>query len=251
MVLASGEGDGVWSCEVLGGPREMPEVAAVGPGEEATGSSLFCFVGALMDDEEGQLVNLARDGGSHIFSCDAHAVYESEHTGTGEWDSFTNTDVFIKIWKQVFSDAVYKQHDWTVKVDPDAIFLPDRLKQHLEDLRAPAGASVYLKNCNFKFGFMGSLEVLSSKAVSDYAQDIDSCSEHLGHDGGEDFYLMSCLDAIGVGHMVDDTVLDDKYTYDGDYDLGDLSFCGSGGAAAYHPVKRPDEWQRCHDAATR
>ncbi|CAK0879550.1 unnamed protein product [Prorocentrum cordatum] len=204
-----------------------------------------------MDAEEGQLVGLARERGAHIFSCDAHAVYETEHTGVGEWKSFTNTDVFIKIWKQVLGDAAYKDHDWTVKVDPDAVFLPDRLKQHLEGLRAPAGASLYLKNCGFKFGFMGSLEVLSGQAVGDYARDVEGCSEHLGHDGGEDFYLMSCLDAIGVGYMVDDTVLDDKYTYSDDYDLGDVSFCGSGSAAAYHPLKRPDQWQQCLDTASR
>jgi hypothetical protein len=98
---------------------------------------------------------------------------------------------------------------------------------------------------------MGSLEVLSTQAVKEYGARGGECSEHLGHDGGEDFYFMSCLDAIGVAHMIDDTVLDDKYTYDHDYDFHDLSFCGSGISAAYHPVKRPDEWQRCLDMAVR
>jgi hypothetical protein len=236
-----------WSCESLGGFRAVMEQARALDGAATIGTSLFCFAGVLPGSAEEALNGAQREQGRGIFACDSTAVYPTEDAAKGDWQSVVNSDVFIRIWERVFSDGLYSGHDWTIKVDPDTVFHPDRLRKHLADLRAPAGASVYVKNTGFKFGFQGSLEVLSKKAMDDLGAGNSQCSQNLGHEGGEDYYLVQCLDGIGVAHMLDNSMLDDKYTYNYDYDLNDLSFCGSGVPAAYHPVKDPSQWMQCHD----
>merc|ERR550525_171185 len=92
-----------------------------------------------------------------IFACDGHGVFEGSEAQLGEWGSVSNVDQFIDVWNQVKKDGTYKEHDWVVKIDPDAVFLPDRLKAHIEGLSPAANApqGLYLKNCDYLFGFMG------------------------------------------------------------------------------------------------
>merc|ERR1712012_203851 len=96
---------------------------------------------------------------------------------------------------------------------------------------------VYIKNCNFKFGFQGSLEIFSQKAVERYMEYSQLCSDKIGHDGGEDFFIMSCMDAIGVKNMKDDGILYDKYATGEHLILDDVSCCGNLGVAAFHPFR--------------
>jgi hypothetical protein len=236
-----------WDCEGLGGFRDVRELAPAPEGAPTMGTSLFCFAGVLPGSAEEELIGTQRERGLGIFACEDSAQYATDYTDKGEWESVMNSDVFIRVWERVHADGQYAMHDWVVKVDPDTVFHPQRLRDHLAALRAPAGASVYVKNTGFKFGLQGSLEVLSKQALDDYIDGSNGCASSIGHEGGEDFYLVQCLDGLGVAHMLDDSMLDDKYTYDHDYDMGDLSFCGSGVAAAYHPVKDAWAWTECHD----
>merc|ERR1712156_1224846 len=55
-------------------------------------------------------------------------------------------------------------YDWVVKVDPDAVFLPERLRDRIQWMpRTTSG--VMLQNCQYvDYGFFGNLEVLSVEA---------------------------------------------------------------------------------------
>jgi len=81
-----------------------------------------------------------------------------------------------------------------------------------------------------------------------YLEKLEECSKNIGHDGGEDFYLMTCLDAIGAGYMVDTTLLRDRYdfnAYPGALIVNSTADCGDGWAVAFHPHKNWEWWQKC------
>merc|ERR1719220_2047052 len=93
----------------------------------------------------------------------------------GEFGTALNTEIFLAVWARVVSDGRFQVHDWTVKVDPDCGFFPDRLRTILlHHAEGPAG--VYLNNC--KLGLHGPLEVLSRKAVSAWWAGVPKCQQH-------------------------------------------------------------------------
>jgi len=49
----------------------------------------------------------------------------------GRWMTALNTGVFNRLWMEVIKLQRYRYHDWSVKVDPDAVFFADRLRQLL------------------------------------------------------------------------------------------------------------------------
>jgi len=199
---------------------------------------------------EQQVMDAIRPHKAGIYGCDGHAQYAGAKVTTGDWKSVVNTDIFLQTWAQVQADGQYKNFDWTVKVDVDCVFFPDRLRTHLAAAKPPASTAMYFKNIDFKFGFMGSLEVLSAKGVDVYLAGMHECQAHIGTNGGEDFFMMQCLDALGVGHMVDNTLLDDKYTHGAGWHLFDVDPCKDGSHVAYHPYKAVNSWMGCYDIAT-
>merc|ERR1711972_587906 len=100
----------------------------------------------------------------------------------GEWKSLANTDVSINVWENfIKQDDKWKQFDWTVKIDIDLVFFPDRLRWHIDELCAPKKTGIYLKNTDFKCGFLGSLEVFSQEAMRMYYHVGWKCAENIGH----------------------------------------------------------------------
>jgi len=184
-----------------------------------------------------------------VFACEASNVYEGIRAETGEWKSIKNTDIFVDVWKKVQGDGLWQQHDWTVKADSDAVFLPDRLKMHLQGSKPQAEKPIYFHNIDFKFHFMGALEVMSKEAIDLLLKNLDVCKEHIGNDGGEDIFMMSCLDAIGVNYMEDYSLLDDKYDSPDNFNLFDVDRCSNDAIVAFHPYKAVNSWMGCHKVA--
>lgn len=198
---------------------------------------------------ERALVNDQQAKGLGVFACDESKLYEGSRAALGEWDSVVNTEVFVKIWRQVEEDGLYKGQAWTVKADADAVFFPDRLQWKLEHMSAATDVPQYLKNIDFKWNFMGALEVLNRKAVDVFLDNLDSCQAKVGGDGGEDYFLMTCLEDNGVGSAEDTSLLNDKYKQESGWHLFDVSPCVDGGAAAFHPYKAVESWMGCHKVA--
>merc|ERR1712117_316832 len=80
-----------------------------------------------------------------------------------ETKSWVNWGLFYQVWVKVKAqDAVYTA-DYTVKVDPDAVFIPQRLRAYLGNaIKGDSPHGLYLENCqNVQYGFFGHLEVIS------------------------------------------------------------------------------------------
>jgi len=194
-------------------------------------------------------VELAKELQASIYGCDDHTTFEAWSSEKKQWDtgdggaSITNTDVFINVWEQVKAHGGYLKADWTVKVDPDAVMVADRLKNHIYALNAKKDMPIYLKNNHMDAGlgnngFLGAIEVFSKQAVQIYLDNWAGCKEAYGLDSGEDGFFKGCMDAMGVGFMVDGDM------FDPDFSPG---ACINGERAAFHPLKEASQWRCCYD----
>lgn len=242
----------------LGAYRGWDQIAESVAPEDAYGTSLYCFVVISPPREETEtspaiddqaLVDVMEQGQWGIFQCDEHSIFDGAPAEQAEWISIANTDIFIEVWNKVKDEGKFWDKDWTVKVDCDAVFFPDRLKLHISQMNPPKEKPIYFKNCDFKFGFMGSLEILSEKALEMFFESGDQCTDKIGHDGGEDFYMMTCMDALGVYSMQDVELLSDKYTTGEHLILDEVTHCTEGGKVAFHPYKDPETLAACYNAA--
>lgn len=236
-----------WQGTFVAGGRTEYQVPAAAEGQPVAGTSMYCFMAILPSSNEVTLMKLARNNKAHIFGCDAHDVYHSWQSTKGSWDTgeatLTNTDVFINVWQQVMKKGRYLNYEWSVKADADAILIPGRLKQHMEALRPPAYRAIYMKNNAMdkglgNNGFLGAVEVFSKVAVQVYFDNQEGCHKTMGINAGEDGFFKGCMDALGVGFMVD------AQMFNPDISPG---VCNNEARAAFHPLKDPSNWQCCLD----
>jgi hypothetical protein len=211
----------------------------------------------LPDTYEVGLLQEQLEEGVGMFLCDAYTVLSSRdvelragppRVGTeivpgslkceigGEYMTALNSEIFVRVWKKVASVGVWRQYDWTVKLDPDCVFIPSRLRTRLKS--GSPDAPVYINN--FEEGLHGPIEVLSMKAMEAYDQGMERCVSELKHEWtiwGEDVFLRHCLGLLGVGRVDDFTLLTETF----DHSLPD---CDTG-SAAFHPLKKVEDWFEC------
>jgi len=244
--------------------HDLSEEVAVSRRRPPEDISLFCFSLVLPTGYERKFINMQRDLNTSIFACDRAAVYSnlSFDFAPGQktsvvnsslscekgGDSYTalNSWVFIEVWRRVISDGWFLEYEWTVKVDADAVFFPDRLRIVLND---HPGAG-YVSNC--RYGMHGPVEVLSRTAMQvlsdDYADSEDERSPRRCVDElqfglwGEDMFLDNCLSQV---HNVS-RVVDVRLLCEGACDCPDWFWCNSGDdRVSYHPFKREDMYRQC------
>jgi hypothetical protein len=152
--------------------------------------------------------------------------------------SWLNTQIFMEAWQLVLKDGRFRSHDWIVKVDVDAVFFPERLKDVLRDFWP--GQNLYLNNCH-KYGWdsmYGSLEVVSRAALEMYLAGWKKCKAGLKwHGWGEDLFLKSCLNMLGVGHSDRFKMLGDKRCH--------WAPCTDPSKIVYHDYKEIDAYFHC------
>lgn len=252
-----------WSCKPLG-PRSQGLAIKGSP-------SMFCWSLMQTTTYEMDVMKNQMGGGRGIFQCDEWGLLSTDEptvlgktpdgeeakTMQVEWAEITtsqdgtagNAKLFINCWNTVIKDGRWNNHAWTLKVDPDAVLIADRLRMHLAD---HVLENVYVVNCNKfpsspNFPMMyGSLEIYSWKAIQTYANGMGSCMKDMGMmipQWGEDYFMTHCLDHIGVGRIADFAAVGDNVC------LG--ANCGDGWVAAFHPFKSVDAWQECWDIAHR
>lgn len=252
-----------WSCKPRGA-RSMGLAIKGSP-------SLYCWSLFQTTTYEMEIMKLQLEGDRGIFQCDEWGLLSTDEptvigklpdgtvakTMKVKWAEITtsvdgtagNAKLFINTWNTVVDAGKWNNHAWTVKVDPDAVLLPDRLRIHL----APhVLENVYVVNCNkfpssSNFPMMyGSLEIYSWKAIQTYKNSMSSCMDDMGMmipQWGEDYFMTHCLDHIGVGRIADFASVGDNVC------LG--ANCGDDWVAAFHPFKSVDEWKKCWDTAHR
>jgi hypothetical protein len=227
--------------------------------------SLFCFSVTRATGSEPELLRKARGKKAGIFACDEHALFSTlplilapgeaavhfdpARVGVSSDGTAANAKLFMHVWEVLLSSSnllsKIKNHDWTVKVDPDALLLPDRLRWRLSP---HSGWNVFVKDCS-AWGtplMFGAIEVLSKSAVLTYFEGKQSCDRQLQwQPWGEDKYLQNCLDFLHVGSVEDYSLVIDGYCAA----TGMLPNCTDAGAAAFHPLKSPTSWEACLSTA--
>jgi len=226
--------------------------------------SVFCWSLMLPFGYEVELIKYQYKMGASIFGCDESAVYSNKTVSIAPalkstfvpvdltvkfgGDSYTalNSWIFIAIWKKVIDEGRHLAHDWIAKVDPDAVFFPQRLRPIL----ARYAGTGYINNC--KYGFHGPIEVLASKTLSvlqaDYNASWDGkapakCVKEL-HFGqwGEDFFLSQCMWKVhGITRKTEANLMCEAHC-----DCPHFYWCqDSPERVTYHPFKRVDLYAQC------
>lgn len=221
---------------------------------------LFCFSLMLPWGYEPELLEMQFDANLGIFTCDQWEVYTNEDIDLkglkptkldidlkckkeGVFHTFYNTPVFIKIWQQIFKDGRVDVTDWTVKVDPDAVFMVPRLREQLAAHHekwelAETKKGIFINNC--KYGLHGPFEIVSHRGMKVYKELHSQCEEDPERPPQEDAYLQTCLVKIGVQQLnAFDVMVEDHC----DPDVGWKS-CMSD-YSVFHPFKTVDSYQAC------
>jgi len=230
------------------------------------GPSLFCFAICRSSGSDLALMRHQALISAGVFGCNAYSVFSDAELDlpnvhvipqvvaqkgvagalTATW---VNANAFIAAWDHIMSQTMFLNHDWVVKADPDCVFVPSRLRDHLAQPQfssagsAPLGA--YLKNCAAGprgLQLFGSIEVLSKNAVQTLMTNWDRCKAKVDHSlCGEDMWLQKSLDLLHVQPVEDYGVL----VLDGYCpglpapDICTPSFM------AFHPKKVPEQWLKC------
>merc|ERR1711878_178964 len=119
--------------------------------------------------------------------------------------------MFYQAWLDIRNKKLTADSDWVVKVDGDAVFLPQRLLDTLKGYKAPAGG-VYIENCaKVEYGFFGNLEVVSAEGFNTFLTSLEDCKAKVDYKGlkpdwkfgpiGEDLFMQMCMDLKGVSKV--------------------------------------------------
>jgi len=170
-------------------------------------------------------------------------VCESMDSGISKDGTSANTLQFMKAWEVIKNDGRYAKNDWSVKVDPDAVLLPDRLRIHLNPHQ---GANTYIRNCDKPMSegamMFGALEAISKSALDGYFANFDACNNEVPwQEWGEDLFMMRCLEHIGTTPSEDFGIIQDGVCKG--------VWCGDNSAAAFHPMKDVPAWEACWNDA--
>jgi len=156
-------------------------------------------------------------------------------------NSWLNVKLFTKLFDAMIHDGRFWRYDWVVKVDPDAVFFPDRLTKHLEPFTGHKGpGALYVRNCQHNpwIHFMGAIEVFSKPAMQKYFDEKWKCESQLPWGGwGEDYYMEHCMNHLGIKYVSDHKMLGQS---------GCEAFpCEDSWVAAFHPFKDTHSWWDC------
>jgi hypothetical protein len=158
-------------------------------------------------------------------------------------NSWLNTITFMVAFDTIMSDSEGRvwEKDFVAKVDPDAVFFPDRLRNHV---KAHVGQPVFYLNCqNAGQGKLyGALEIYSKQAMMRYHKDSHRCKTELQWQGwGEDLFFSRCMQMLGVQGVADFNLVGD--------DRCMRAPCTDSWRAAFHPFKDFGSWIQCWHAS--
>mmetsp|Transcript_19118 Transcript_19118/g.36826 ORF Transcript_19118/g.36826 Transcript_19118/m.36826 type:complete len:509 (-) Transcript_19118:130-1656(-) len=182
-----------------------------------------------------------------------------------------NTPVFQKVWDKVFQLGRWREYEWTIKLDVDAVPLPLRLHSYLKtrpkralgwDPKIPGEElpyrAEYLYNARhdmYRNFLHGPAEAVSRAAMLIYEQGNGRCKKKIpSMEFGEDFYLNKCLELLGIPSVKAAEV---PLLYD-TYEWGEVAqkTCYAQKVdgkfqyfAVYHAHKTIEDWLDCYAQA--
>lgn len=201
---------------------------------------------------EPGLVKNQFEKGLSIFACDEYMMFSNisivigpgvttrqlktqVSSRKGKWGSWANGLVFTQAWDDIIADGHFRWHDWVVKVDPDTVFFPNRLRRHLEESTLP-GETSYVQNARGGYPIIGALEVISSRAIDLYASKSKEVCKDILVGSAEDWFIYRCLVQLGVEAREDFSMLVHNQNKFG---------CHDPWIAAFHPFKTIEEYHEC------
>jgi len=242
-------------------------VGETSPAPHEPPGSLYCFALMLPHTYEQDLLAMQYDRNASLFGCDGYSVYSNREIQVapgvntsivksdlkcgkgGEFGTALNLDIFLAVWTKVVEEQHFRQHHWTVKVDPDAVFFPTRLSEVLV-IHPEAAEGVYINNC--RFGLHGPIEVFSRNAVMKWADGSIKCVLHFSElcDGdcfwGEDLFVDQCLwKVLKVRRDNDFRLLQEDHC---DPQPG-WDACDDPSTVVFHPFKTLHGYEKCLHAA--
>jgi len=121
--------------------------------------------------------------------------------------TWVNTGMFQQVWTKIGDMGVWKGFDWVIKLDADAVFVPERLQKMLST-QLVTWSGVYIENCaEVNEGFFGNVEVISKDAFSQLLNNLKYCAKDIEWASskatpwgpiGEDLFAQMCMDDHGV-----------------------------------------------------
>eukprot|EP00930_Biecheleria_cincta_P001055 TRINITY_DN102220_c0_g1_i1.p1 TRINITY_DN102220_c0_g1~~TRINITY_DN102220_c0_g1_i1.p1 ORF type:complete len:765 (+),score=95.18 TRINITY_DN102220_c0_g1_i1:119-2413(+) len=230
--------------------------------------TFLCWTLVQPGGAEPGLVDFQRQRGLGVFACDDWIVISNESArsvlGGQAWNTKITTingsikmprsfasvggslvtvlasaKVFVKAWQAVFNDGRYRRYDWTLKVDPDLVIVPERLRTVLES-HCPAIDGGCGKKILRNFGgdLRGPVEALSRDAVERLAGGIAECAASLDMSSETEFDLLTdCTGTLGIESDSDTTLLSDNH-------IGEPRPCDTV-HATFHPFKDAANYDNC------
>merc|ERR1712217_241453 len=251
-------------------------------------TNMFCFsfyqaeTGSTKPQYDLELLRTNLFLGTSIFGCESYRVFSDVATWlspgkvetvkvedtennfhfakrkvTGTW---INSNMFIQTWRKIKEENMWNTKDWTVKVDADAVFVPQRLRTKLAQNEVTSNG-IYLENCKYvNFGFFGNLEVISRKGFATFLANLEDCKSSLNYLGrekdfgnepwGEDLFMQRCMDLHGVDRVSawDITVDGMCQSYRPESEKKNKKWkpdCATTQTAAMHPFMKPKDYFDC------
>lgn len=181
---------------------------------------------------------------------------------------YVNTPLFYQVWKAIRDHGKYQKHDYSVKVDPQTVFIPSRLTSWLAT-QVQTERGNYWENCKgVDSGFFGNIEVMNLKAMTVFLVHLEDCKLKLCWRStpdcrgdwkygpwGEDLFTQRCMDRHGVGKLSNfNLTVSGSCPANRPADQKKNKFyvppCSGVNSAAYHPFKTTKEWFGCLGSLT-
>lgn len=235
--------------------------------------SFFCFTVMRSWGHELALMKQQRNKSVGIFGCDEAMVLSekevvlsdeplqttvviSHHLMSKGAGLFENHELFLMVWKQVERDGRWSTSDWTLKIDPDAVFLPQRLRVRLGGGSHSRTHATFYANCAGRTDiqiqdrdqFMyGPIELFSQAAVKTLFGGLGRCRQELkeGEMRWEERFITKCLEKLGVplNPYMNLNLLSDPHCSDGGSE-NKTPACSSN-AVCFHQLKTPEDYLTC------
>jgi hypothetical protein len=236
--------------------------------------SLFCFTVATRKAKQSLVLVQAQFKNSRgVFSCEESAAFTEgqlhvlgpnanghtaetillpQHLDRAPYpqqnDNGHPRRTFMAIWDMVVADGRFRQHEWTVKVDPAVVFFPDRLRPRLLAPTAVGGPAV-LVNCHVgsQVKLLESLQVLSQQALDTYSARQEECQKTLPWlrrgfaDGAwlaEGEFILQCLGQLGARRLNAFSMLSDARCH--------LAPCSDKWRVAFSNYSDVEDWLVCY-----
>eukprot|EP00930_Biecheleria_cincta_P029074 TRINITY_DN20233_c0_g1_i2.p1 TRINITY_DN20233_c0_g1~~TRINITY_DN20233_c0_g1_i2.p1 ORF type:complete len:604 (+),score=90.84 TRINITY_DN20233_c0_g1_i2:45-1856(+) len=247
--------------------------------------SVHCVMLFLAYSSEQDLLVYQHKRQAGIFQCDSHAIYSSQviqlapglvsrripHSMQaeigGQFATVLNLGIFLALYRQLILDGDYLKTDWTIKVDPDTVFFPSRLRKSLSNYNFGLGdAGIYLNNC--PDGLHGPIEVFSQRSFLALAENAQKCYELMDNKPcdldcqakrlvcignctdwwGEDIWVDRCLDLYtNAKRMFSRHLLQEAHCVGTEeYSTHSWKSCKDPRTVAFHPFKAKDDWEECY-----